>query len=170
MGAAIRFTLQNLPAILLVIAVIAATISRRGNFSSRLLDWVLLLPIGVVGLWGGIYHIFFPQTAASFIGWGASPFQYEVGVADIAFGATACLAFWRNVDFKTAAVMVASIELLGDAIGHVRQMISAHNFAPGNAGIIFYMDIGCPLLALLLLHLTQANPVHGRGIMSDKDE
>jgi hypothetical protein len=34
------------------------------------------------------------------------------------------------------------IFLLGDAIGHVRQMVIADNFAPGNAGVPLY---GCDL-------------------------
>jgi hypothetical protein len=41
--------------------------------------------------------------------------------------------------------------LLGDAIGHVRQMVEAGNFAPGNAGLPFYMDIICPVLAIVLV-------------------
>jgi hypothetical protein len=42
----------------------------------------------------------------------------------------------------------ASIFLLGDTIGHVKQMLIAGNFAPGNAGVPFYMDIICPTLAI----------------------
>ena len=72
-------------------------------------------------------------------------------MADLAFGVTACLAFWSDLNFKAAAVSAASIFLLGDAIGHVRQMMIAGNFAPGNAGVPFYMDVVCPLLAIVLL-------------------
>jgi hypothetical protein len=32
-------------------------------------------------------------------------------------------------------------------------MITAHNFAPGNAGIIFWSDILLPLIGFLLLWL-----------------
>jgi len=71
--------------------------------------------------------------------------------ADFAIGVTACIAFWQNLAFKAAAVSAASIFLLGDAIGHVRQMMVAGNFAPGNAGVPFYMDVICPALAITLL-------------------
>jgi hypothetical protein len=47
---------------------------------------------------------------------------------------TAVIAFWRDLSFKAAAVSAASIFLLGDAVGHVKQMLIAGNFAPGNAG------------------------------------
>lgn len=148
----IRFLLQNLPAVLLVLALaIAAATRRDGPAAERYLSWILLLPIGATGLWAGAFHVFFPQTAASLIGWQVSPFQFEVGMADFAIGITACIAFWRDLGFKAGAVCAASVFLLGDAIGHVREMAVAGNFAPGNAGVPFYMDIVCPLLATALL-------------------
>jgi hypothetical protein len=151
-GYAIRFVLQNLPALLLIVALVMAA-TRHGHRSAadRFLSWILLLPIGVTGLWAGAFHVLFPATAAALIGWEVSPFQFEVGMADLAIGLTACIAFWRDLGFKAAAVTTASIFLLGDAIGHIRQMLIAGNFAPGNAGVPFYTDIVCPLLAMALL-------------------
>ena len=135
----IRLGLQNLPAPLLIIALVAAAVRRRhGPAAERFLSWVLLLPIGVSGLWAGAFHVFFPATAARLIGWDVSPFQFEVGMADLAIGATACIAFWRDLNFKAAVVTVASIFLLGDAVGHIEQMRAASDFAPGNAGVILY--------------------------------
>jgi hypothetical protein len=43
--------------------------------------------------------------------------------------------------------------LLGAAGGHIVQMVTVHNFAPGNAGIIFYTDIAVPLIGAILLWL-----------------
>lgn len=152
MAESIGFLIRNLPALLFVAAIgIAAARRGHGPAAERFLSWVLLLPIGVTGLWAGISHVFFPATAAAHIGWEVSPFQFEVGMADLAIGVTACTAFWRDLNFKAAAIMAASIFLLGDAVGHVRQMLTTGNFAPGNAGLPFYMDIVCPLLAIALL-------------------
>ena len=111
----------------------------------------LLLPLGVTGLWAAVFHLFFPQIAAADIGWETSRFRFEVGMADLAIGATACMSFWRALEFKAAAVMVNSIALIGDLAEHVRQMIVAGNFAPGNPGVPFYSDIVFPLLAIILL-------------------
>ena len=149
----IRLTLSNLPAILFVAAVAAAALrSRRARpWAEIWLSWLLLLPIGVAGVWAGLFHVFFPRVAASFIGWEVSPFQFEVGMADLAIGVTACVAFWQALPFKAACVSIASVFLLGDAAGHVHQMLEAGNFAPGNAGVPFYMDVICPLLAISLL-------------------
>jgi hypothetical protein len=123
----------------------------HGSAADRFLSWILLLPIGVTGLWAGAFHVLFPATAAALIGWEVSPFQFEVGMADLAIGLTASIAFWRDLSFKAAAVTTASIFLLGDAIGHIRQMLITENFAPGNAGVPFYTDIVCPLVAIALL-------------------
>jgi hypothetical protein len=139
--------------------VIAAARRGHGPAAERFLSWILLLPIGITGLWAGAFHIFFPATAAALIGWEVSPFQFEVGMADLAIGLTACIAFWRDLSFKAAAVSVASIFLLGDAVGHVRQMWIAGNFAPGNAGVPFYTDLICPLLAIALLFIASRRRV-----------
>jgi hypothetical protein len=152
MGQAIGFFLRNLPAFLFVAAVLLSVLQRgQGGFAGRMLGWTLLLPIGVTGLWAGTSHVFFPATAAAHIGWQVSPFQFEVGMADLAIGVTAIAAFWQDLSFKAAAVCAASVFLLGDAVGHVREMMVAGNFAPGNAGLPFYMDIICPLLAIVLV-------------------
>lgn len=162
-ASAIRFLVQNLPAVLFVFALVIAAVMRRdGPAAERFLSWILLLPIGITGLWAGAFHVFLPQTAASLIGWQVSPFQFEVGMADFAIGITACIAFWRDLSFKAGAVCAASVFLLGDAIGHVRQMVTAGNFAPGNAGVPFYMDIICPLLAIALL-LVASRREHARN-------
>jgi hypothetical protein len=149
----IGFIIRNLPVFLLALALILGALGRpRGTgAASRFLGWILLLPIGGSGLWAGITHVFFPQVAAEHIGWAVSPFQFEVGMADLAVGITACLAFWRSWEFRAAAICAASVFLLGDAVGHVHQMIVAGNFAPGNAGVPFYMDILMPLSAIALL-------------------
>lgn len=65
-------------------------------------------------------------------------------MADLAIGMTACLAFRANLWFKAAAITAASVFLLGDAVGHVREMVTAGHFQPGNAGVRFYTDVLCP--------------------------
>jgi hypothetical protein len=164
-GESIGFLLRNLPAFLFVAAILLAVFADgHATFVDRLLAWTLLLPIGVTGLWAGITHVFFPATAAAHIGWAPSPFQFEVGMADLAIGVTACISFWRSLAFKAAAVCAASVFLLGDAIGHVRQMIVAGNFAPGNAGVPFYMDIICPALAIILVIIATRRQRRGSSI------
>ncbi|MEO8714021.1 MAG: DUF6790 family protein [Acetobacteraceae bacterium] len=151
LAAVIGFVLSNLPAILLVLALLIAGLLRgHAAPAQRFLSWVLLLPIGVTFLWAAFYHLVLPDQAAGYIGWQPSPFQFEVGMADLAMGVTSCIAFAGSLSFKAAVVWVTSISLLGDAAGHVHQMLTAGNFAPGNAGTILYIDILAPLLAIAL--------------------
>jgi len=95
--------------------------------------------------------VFFSEITAAHIGWETSPFQYEVGVADLTVGVLGVLAFCGNSGFRWAATIAAAVWYWGDAVGHVRQMIVAHNFAPGNAGSWFWTDVLVPLVMIVSL-------------------
>jgi len=162
---AIGFILRNLPAFLLVAAVLIAALRHDNRHKvERYLSWILLLPVGVSGLWAAVFHLFFPGISAANIGWQPSPFQFEVGMADLAIGATAIASFWCSLPFKAAVVWVSSIFLLGDAVGHVYQMLAAGNFAPGNAGTPFVMDIIAPALSIILLIVAYRYYVAGQKL------
>jgi hypothetical protein len=146
------FILRNLPAFLMVAAFVIGALRHDGQpAAERLLKWILLLPVGFSGLWAAIFHLFFPAVSAEDIGWQPSPFQFEVGMADLAIGITAVVSFWCRLPFKAAIVWVSSIFLLGDAVGHVHQMLAAGNFAPGNAGTPFLIDVIAPAISIVLL-------------------
>jgi hypothetical protein len=46
---------------------------------------------------------------------------------------------------------------------HLVQMVEAHNFAPGNAGVIFYTDMLLSMIGLVLLWLAHrhSRPIRG---------
>jgi len=117
----------------------------------KLLGWYVLFNIGVMYFVNFVFHVFFGQMAATFIGWADSPFQLEVGTASLGFSFAGFIAAFAGFDRRLVAVIGPSIFMLGAAVGHVHQMVTAHNFAPGNAGIIFYMDIVIPLFGFALL-------------------
>jgi len=98
-------------------------------------------------------HVFFGEMVARFIGWEDSPFQREVGFASLGFAVVGFLAFRGSFDTRMAAVIGITCFLLGAAGGHIVEMIRLHNFAPGNAGIIFYTDILLPVIGWVLLWL-----------------
>jgi hypothetical protein len=54
------------------------------------------------------------------------------------------LAAFRSHDLRLAAIVGPSVFTLGAAAGDIREMVEHGNFAPGNAGVIFYMDILIP--------------------------
>jgi hypothetical protein len=62
-------------------------------------------------------------------------------------------ASWPPVSiggFWLATIVVFSIFMLGAAVGHVRSMVAERNFAPGNAGFIFWYDLLAPILLIVL--------------------
>lgn len=129
---------------------------RPGRRAEQLFRWIVLLGAGVGGIYAGVMHIFFGPMVAANIGWQPSPFQYEVGVANLAVGLLCVLAFRAGEAFRQAAVIGLACWLWGNAIGHIRQMIVAGNFAPGNAGVWFWTDVLAPLALIILLRLSKS--------------
>jgi len=159
--AAITFVLSNFPLTFFVIGLIVSLIAIAWSPAARdaativekLISWHVFFALGVTYLCNFVFHVFFGKMAAAFIGWADSPFQFEVGMASLGFSAVAFTAAFRSFDLRLAAILGSSLFLLGAAAGHVYQMVTERNFAPGNAGIIFYMDIIVPLVGFALLVL-----------------
>jgi hypothetical protein len=132
---------------------VAAAHSRRAHFAESALAFYCLFAIGFTFLYNFVMHVFFGDMAAAYIGWADSPFQAEVGWASLGFAAIGFLAFLMGFEMRLAAVLGPACFLLGAAVGHVEQMVREDNFAPGNAGVIFWTDIIVPLLGFFLLWL-----------------
>jgi hypothetical protein len=158
---AITFILSNYPLTFLVIGLVfsavAITRSPRPVTSNtvveKLLAWFVFFNIGVYNFYNFVVHAFFGKMAAAFIGWADSPFQFEVATASLGFSVVGFIAAFRSFDLRLAAIIAPGVFTLGDAVGHVREMIVADNFAPGNAGLIFYADIFVPAIGFTLLWL-----------------
>ena len=157
---AIVFALSNFSLTFLVVGWLfaAVAIARASTVTSalvveKLLAWHVFWVTGVCNLYNFVMHVFFGEVAARFIGWADSPFQTEVGFASLGFAAVGFLAFRGDRGLRIAAVVGPSLFLLGAAGGHIYQMITAHNFAAGNAGIIFWTDILVPAIGFGLLYL-----------------
>jgi hypothetical protein len=117
----------------------------------RLLRYLFLFPLGIQGVWAFIGHVFFPQQSAASIGWAPSPFQYEVGVANLGLGLACIYAAFRGFEARVAAGIVAACFLLGAGIGHIRDIVATGNRAAGNAGPIMFTDFLTPIAILALL-------------------
>lgn len=162
-GAAIKFVLANYALTFFVIGLIASLIAimrlpkpfDRSLVVEKLLAWYVFFSIGIDNFYNFVMHVFFGEMSARFIGWADSPFQFEVGTASLGFAVVGLLAAFRSFDLRLAAIIGPSIFTLGAAVGHVNQMVTAHNFAPGNAGIIFWTDIGIPVFGFVLLWLAR---------------
>ena len=160
MADGLQYALMNFSLVMFFFAVIFSLIDniisalfRRGTSGySLLFRWVALLPLGITGIYAFIMHAFFPDFTASSIGWSSSPFQFEVAMADLAFGVLGILAFNASYGFRLATVIGSTCFLWGDAVGHVYQMLMHHNFSVGNAGSWFWIDILLPLVLIFCIY------------------
>ena len=121
---------------------------------SLLLLYSLVLNVGVIGLpLGFIPHVFFPAWASQQIGWSQSPFEFEVGFHDGAWGMLGFLCIWVGGGFWLATGLGWSFFILGAAYGHLHQVVEHGNYAPYNF-ITLFSDalIGVWLLVLLYLY------------------
>jgi hypothetical protein len=124
-----------------------------GLVADRFARWVCLVPLGLMGLWGFVGHVFFPAESAEAIGWATSPFQTEVGMANLAIGVAGLVgAVVSAPPFRWAVALVALCFLGGAGVIHLVQIGETGNVAAGNAGPILYTDFLTPLaLAAALL-------------------
>lgn len=121
-----------------------------GFLRATLLNCITYL-VGVTGIMTGCGHLFFPDPIADSIGWTrGSPFQWEVGLADLSYGVLGVTASSYGRGFWLATIIAFSVFMLGAAAGHVRQMVQERNFSPGNVGVTFVYDIAAPVLLIAL--------------------
>lgn len=111
----------------------------RQRVVQLLLLYALVLDVGVIGLpLGFIPHVFFAEETARLIGWEpGSPFQFEVGVHDGAWGLLGFLSLWMRGLFWVATGLGWSVFMLGATYGHVRETWLQGNYAPYNFLMIF---------------------------------
>jgi hypothetical protein len=142
------------------LALIAATVhlvfsaKRRSGTATIVgtyLVYLLFFYVGTMGLFTAYYHVFHPGIASASIGWAPSPFEYEVGMADLTVGVLGvlCLVFRR--DFWLATAIANAVWLLGDAVGHIREIVIHNNHAANNAGIFLVLEVAMPVVILGLV-------------------
>jgi hypothetical protein len=149
-------------------AAIALARSRRplarAFVLDRLLRYVFIFPVGLMGLWAALGHIVFPARVAQGIGWPTSPFQFEVGVANLGIGLAGVYAAFRSFEARLAINLALASFLIGAGVGHIRDIITAGNFAPGNAGPILFTDLITPAAIFVLLWLTRSHGEEKEGV------
>ena len=126
----------------------------RGFVIDRLLRYLFLFPLGIQGLWAFVGHVFFAEQAAASIGWPNTPFQYEVGVANLGLGLASIYAAFRGFEARLAVGIAAACFLIGAGVIHIVDIVEKGNLAPGNAGPIMITDFLTPVAVLVLLVLT----------------
>jgi uncharacterized protein DUF6790 len=166
----IRFILSNFTLTFLVIGLLFSLVAimrepkpvSAAVVVEKLISWHVFWAIGICFFYNFVMHCIFGKTAAAFIGWADSPFQFEVGTASLGFSVVGFLAAFRSFDLRLAAIVGPGLFALGAGFGHIYQIVTEHNFAPGNAGVIFYLDFLIPLFGFVLLWLQHKFESNGR--------
>ena len=154
---------------LLIIGFLAAGISllnkpkplRINTVAEAFFSYYLLFAIGINNVVNFVFHVFFGWTAPIFIGWEDSPFQAEVGYASLGVGIAGIIAFGASLPFRFATLIPPTVFSLGAAEGHIYQMITAHNFSPGNVGLVLPSNFLIPAFGFLFLWLCYKHPMPG---------
>ncbi len=155
-----------MPIILFILSAVLAVIHcycRRNlhfsKISELLFRYVLFFNVGVYSLFSAYGHVFMGPQIANEISWPAgSPFQFEIGIANLSYGVLGILSLWLRDRFWQATVFGWSIFLLGAFVGHMIQAYTTGNKAPYNFGIfVWFNDLFLPVLMLSLLSLVRAH-------------
>jgi hypothetical protein len=142
-----------------VLAVVCASIhlgfsaSRRSSgvaIARTYLLYLLFIYVGLMGLLTAYAHVFRPVETSASIGWSTSPYEYEVGMADLTVGVLGVLCVWLRGNFWLATAIANAVWLLGDAVGHMRQMVLNNNHAANNSGMFLVFEVVTPLVILFL--------------------
>src|SRR5271167_3599563 len=142
-----------------LLAVVAASIhvlfssNRRSSahaIAATYLIYFLFFYVGVMGVFTAYAHVLRPMQTSASIGWLTSPYEYEVGMADLTVGVLGVLCLWIRGNFWLATAIANAVWLWGDAIGHVRQIVINHNHAENNSGAFLVVEFLMPLLILAL--------------------
>jgi uncharacterized membrane protein len=145
--------------VFVVLSLVAASIhlalspshrSSKAAIAQTYLLYLLFIYVGLMGLFTAYAHIFRPVQTSASIGWSTSPYEYEVGIADLTVGVLGVLCVWFRGNFWLAAAIANAVWLLGDAVGHIRQITINNNHAANNAGIFLVAEIVTPFVILFL--------------------
>lgn len=143
---------------LLIINLIVSVFTKKKTGYEIIYSW-MSLAMGATAIYAFVMHVFWPNETAATIGWQPSPFQFEVGMANLGFGVIAIFAFWASCGFRLANAVGNLFWLWGDAVGHIIQMYTNNNFNVGNAGSWFWMDILYPVVLIICVSRMKSKQV-----------
>lgn len=139
---------------LVAIVIHLALMKKRSarNVIEIIILYLLVITIGVGTFFAGLMHVFNGPETAQRIGWPAgSPFQTELGIADMAFGLVGILCLFIRGNFWLAAIIVNSFFLIACMVVHIYSAVGSGNQAAWNIGPnIIFVDLIVPLLLIVL--------------------
>lgn len=130
-------------------------LDRQSRTPARRIELIMIylfaISLGANGIGGAFGHLFLSDQIAEGVGWATgSPFQLEMGYANLVIGVLGLMAIGRRDGLRTAAIIATAILGFGATIVHLQDIAAHGNLAPGNT----IQNVGNLLDPLLLIGLT----------------
>jgi len=71
--------------------------------------YLLVIYVGLMGVLTAYAHVFRPVQTSASIGWSPSPYEYEVGMADLTVGVLGILCVWLRANFWLATAIATAV-------------------------------------------------------------
>ncbi len=134
--------------IIAVVGAIAQIFFFKTPIVETILLYLLVVTVGLQGIFGFTGHFFKSDDIAKKIGWPTgNPFQLEIAFANLAFGILGILCIWFRGEFWLATIIGRSVFLWGAAYVHLVDI--KKNFNIYNAGPVLYADIFLPIILIV---------------------
>lgn len=148
----------------LVLAGIVILIDKKTNTRQRKIETFLIFLFGLgvagSGIGGFFGHLFLSDQVAEGVGWPTgSPFQLEMGFANLILGVLGVIAVGRRDGFREATVIAVTVLGFGASIVHFIDILETGNLAAGNT-IQNFANLVRPIL--LIAFLTAARRAESR--------
>lgn len=140
-------------------------IDRESRRSPRWMEifslYLLAISVGASGISGAFGHLFLSDLVAEGIGWPTgSPFQLEMGFANLTLGILGFMAMSRRDGFRSATIIATTILGVGATLVHLWDIVAAGNLAPGNTlqNVANLLD---PILLIILARFADKHRLVG---------
>ena len=142
----------SLPVIVIIFCIILTfSITTYFGLTRERVLIAYLVATGLSMIFAGLGHIFTPSIVSEQIGWYTAPqFQFEIGIANIAFGLLGLGTYFFRNQWLLATIVCFTIWGWGTAFGHIKSYLHDNNTMPGNTGWALSSGIFFPLIAICL--------------------
>ncbi|MFI6151580.1 DUF6790 family protein [Kitasatospora sp. NPDC051170] len=139
---------------ILVPALGAALRARRARTRREALEtWQRWWAVGALGcgsLWMTIAFLATPDGMAEAIGFGRTPFEFEIAFANLGLAVMGFRAARAGARERVTIGLGAGMFLWGALVGHVYQWFANGDHAPGNTGGVLVYDLVIPAVMIAL--------------------
>jgi hypothetical protein len=115
-----------------IIAVIRKRRRNAADIAETVLFYQLTIAVFLSSLLGFVGHVFRSEQVAAQIGWVSNGFQKELGFVSLGIAIASFMCAWYRGTFWLAVIIIFSSFYLGAAANHIKEMLLAQNFNPGN--------------------------------------